>query len=381
MNIPSQPSDSRNGHHRLRTVARACQLLRTFGEEPLTLAEIAARTKLERTICFRLVHTLLEERFLCCVGPHRYRRNIELSDKKRRHFGYAAQSGHSPFSAAVSDGLRWAATRNQIDLQVLDNQYSPKAAIRNAESLIAAKVDLAVEFQTYAKIAPMISALFGAAGIPLIAIEIPHPGATFYGIDNYRVGLTAGQSLACWTKQHWGGRFDELLLLGLEIAGNLPNLRLAGAEASIRETLSANGPTYHLDTRGEFLRSFDLVRRHLRLSPAQKTLIVGVNDPAVLGALRAFEEAGRSESCAAVGLNAILEARRELRRPDTRLTGSIAFFPERYGESIIRLALDILQKKHVPPAVYAEYQLITPKNVNQFYPMDSLDSHLDLALR
>ena len=69
-----------------------------------------------------------------------------------------------------------------------------------------------------------------------------------------------------------------------------------------------------------------------------------------------------------MGQNAIREARQELRRPATRLIGSVAYFPESYGEELIPLALAILQKKPVPPAVFVKHQLITPKNIDLLYP-------------
>jgi len=87
-----------------------------------------------------------------------------------------------------------------------------------------------------------------------------------------------------------------------------------------------------------------------------------------LGALRAFSEVGRSNSCLALGVGAFPEARRELRFPQSRLIGSIATFPERYGDNLIQIALDILHHKQVPPAVYAPIQLITPQNIDKFYP-------------
>jgi ribose transport system substrate-binding protein len=99
-------------------------------------------------------------------------------------------------------------------------------------------------------------------------------------------------------------------------------------------------------------------------------LITGINDFAVLGALRAFDEAGRRDQCLAVGLAAIPEARQELRLPGTRLVASVGFFPERYGTTLVRLALDVLQHKSLPPAVYAPVELITPQNVDRFYPKD-----------
>jgi ribose transport system substrate-binding protein len=106
----------------------------------------------------------------------------------------------------------------------------------------------------------------------------------------------------------------------------------------------------------------------MQITPKRKTLICGVNDLAVLGALRAFSEVGRSEYCLALGIGAVPEARGEMRSPRTRMIGSIATFPERYGDNLIQMALDILRRKPVPPAVYAPIQLVTPHNIDKFYP-------------
>ena len=58
-------------------------------------------------------------------------------------------------------------------------------------------------------------------------------------------------------------------------------------------------------------------------------------------------------------------------RPRTaQLRTGIAFFPERYGDDIIQLALDILRRRHVPPAVYARFEVLNSQNVNRIYPAD-----------
>jgi ribose transport system substrate-binding protein len=80
-------------------------------------------------------------------------------------------------------------------------------------------------------------------------------------------------------------------------------------------------------------------------------------------------------------LGPIPEARAELRRPGSRLIGTVAFFPERYGEDLVKLATDIVQQKHVPPAVYAHYQLITPDLVDRLYPLDTNGTTLTYGIR
>lgn len=355
--------------YKLETVARACAILHQFSDvqQPLSLGEIVERTGLERTIVFRILRTLEEEGMLRRPEGRRYVSNVNILTQKRFRVGYASQNGDS-FSKAVSQGLRWAATRQQIDLIEVENLYNAKAALRNAQKLAEQRVDLAIEFQVYERIGPQLSTIYEKASIPVIAVEIPQPGAVFYGIDNYNVGQLAGKALIKAAQQHWRGQIDELLMLDLEVAGSLPHLRISGAESTVRKSLTGSYQVLHLDSRGEMERSFELVRRHLHFSPKRKTLICGVNDLAVLGALRAFAEVGRNEYCLALGVGAFPEARRELRSPQTRLIGSIATFPERYGDNLIQIALDILHHKSVPPAVYAPIQLVTPQNIEKFYP-------------
>jgi ribose transport system substrate-binding protein len=101
-------------------------------------------------------------------------------------------------------------------------------------------------------------------------------------------------------------------------------------------------------------------------------LVGTVNDPSALGALQAFREFGGEDSCAVAGQGGVLEAREEMRRRKTRLVCSVAYFPENYGNRALGLALDILNGRHVPPAVFTNHELITPENVDKVYPNDML---------
>ena len=59
------------------------------------------------------------------------------------------------------------------------------------------------------------------------------------------------------------------------------------------------------------------MRKHLRETEATRILVGAANDPSALGAARAFQEAGRADTCAIVGQNAEPDARAELRAPRT----------------------------------------------------------------
>ncbi|MGH9378412.1 MAG: sugar ABC transporter substrate-binding protein, partial [Terriglobia bacterium] len=271
-------------------------------------------------------------------------------------------------------GLMRAAEIAQVELIVVDNRYDAKVALRNADRLIREEVDLVIEFQTDEVAAPEISRKYLEANIPIIAIDIPHPGATYFGANNYEAGLIGGRWLGRWAGKNWRGAVDEILMIEIARAGPVPQARIRGMLTGINEMLpmSDQSRTVHVDGDGQFGTTLERVRKHLRASKAGLTLAGAANDPSALGALRAFQEAGRAADCAVVGQNAEPEGRAELREPHTRLIASVAYFPEKYGTHLLRLAVDILERKPAPPALFIKHRLITPDNVDHFYPNDAL---------
>ncbi|MDP9171479.1 MAG: substrate-binding domain-containing protein [Acidobacteriota bacterium] len=370
---------ARNPNHNryvVKSIVHATKVLEAFesAADVLRLREVVIRTGYNKGMCFRLLYTLHQCGFLDRVGENSYRLTSEVRRRRLYRIGYAAQGQESSFDKEVATGLRQAAEREQVELITVDNRYQPKIALRSADYLIRQEVDLVIEFQADEVIAPAIASKYLEANIPFIAIDIPHPGATYFGANNYQAGLIGGHYLGRWAKRHWNGEVDEVLLIELHRAGSLPKARIRGLLAGLSEVmrLQERCKTVPIDGDGQFQTSLERVRKHLRESKANRILVGAANDSSALGALRAFEEAGRAEDCAIVGQNAEPEARAELRLPRTRLIASVAYFPEQYGEGLVKLALDILLRKAVPPAVFTKHQIITPDNVDHYYPNDSL---------
>ena len=373
---PKTAVPGRRDPYLVKAVVHASQLLSAFRSsgEALPLREIAARSGLPKSMTFRLLYTLERCGMLEKVGENLYRSHLRPFKQRPFRLGYAAQGTDYQFSKEVSTGLQRAAAAQGIELICVDNRYNAKIAQRNADVLVREKVDLVIEFQTDEHVAPIVAAKYREAGIPLIAIEVPHPGATYFGANNYEAGLIGGRHLGRWAKQQRYGELDEIVFIALDRAGSLPKMRLTGMLVGMKEIYPAleNCRVAYLDGDGKLGESFEAMRRHLRGSKARGFLIGAINDPSALGALRAMQEAGRVASCAIMGQNASPEGREELRQPGTRLIGSVGYFPEKYGAEIVAVALDILNRRAVPPAVFVKHQLVTPENVDHIYPNDRL---------
>jgi ribose transport system substrate-binding protein len=360
----------------VRSVVRAAAILKAFSSasEVLTLRAVVERVQLDKGTVFRLLETLVETGLVDRAGKEGYWSRLQPVQSKRFRLGYASQSNLLPFTGIVTDGLRSAASTANIDLVILNNQFSPRVALENAKRFVAEKVDIVIDSQINVNVASQIGATFLDAGIPCIAVDIPHPGCFYFGADNYKAGRIAGRHLARWALRNWHDVVEQVIYLGVDVAGPLLNSRLTGMCDGLNEYMpeSRNIPTCHYDTKGgQFDATLDTVRKHLRRRKARRVLVGAVNDSTALAALQAFREMGIENECAIVGQDASIEARQELRRPSTRLIGTVAYFPETYGAQLIKLALEILENKRVPPAVFTQHELVTPENVNRVYPNDA----------
>jgi ribose transport system substrate-binding protein len=293
---------------------------------------------------------------------------------ERPHYriGFANLGEDVPFAVDVRHGLERAAKQaGNIDLVLADNQLNGKVAQDVANRLIGKEIDLAIEYQIDEKVGSLIMNKFQQANIPVIAVDIPIVGASFVGANNYQSGYMAGEALGQWIKKQWHGQLDRLIVLEEPRAGALPAARiqgqLDGVQAVVGE-IPADQVT-HLESGNRSDISERRMIKALNKWPDEHHLaVVSFNDDAALGALLAARKTNREEDVAIVGQGADRMIRPEIRRPNSRVIGSTAYMPEKYGDKLIELALKILRGEPVPPAVYTDHTFITAENIDLFYP-------------
>ena len=234
---PEKPKPPRDPYL-VKSVVHSSQLLSAFRSsgEALPLREIAARSGLPKSMTFRLLYTLERCGMIEKVGENLYRSHLRPFKQRPFRLGYAAQGTDYQFSKEVSTGLQRAAAAQGIELICVDNRYNAKIAQRNADVLVREKVDLVIEFQTDEHVAPIVAAKYRDAGIPLIALEVPHPGATYFGANNYEAGLIGGRHLGRWAKQQRVRRSGRDRASSRSTrAGSLPRMRLTGMLVGMKE--------------------------------------------------------------------------------------------------------------------------------------------------
>ena len=332
-------------------------------QSPVSLEDVFQKTRISKTSVYRILKTLVHRGYVAQTQSGLYRL---VSRPRRLRFGFAAQSAEMPFSQAVVQSVTAAAAASGVELLLLDNRYDPGVAIQNAEEFVAKRVDLALEFQVEEAAAPRVAHIFKRADIPLVAIDVPHPNATYFGVDNFEVGYEAGSVLAQFALRQWKGNADYVLGVGFAEAGSFVQSRITGAFDAIRQRLEEIPVDRFVQIEGRGMRepSRLAVAEFLQSHPrGERFLVAAATDSSALGVLDAARQSGREEQFAIVGQDCIPEVMEEMRSGKSALIGSISHEVESYGPRLIQIGIALLRGHAVPPYNYVRHRVVTPESL------------------
>jgi len=290
-----------------------------------------------------------------------------------RTMAYLSFGSQFAFIAIVDESMRRAAEEYGVNLVYIDNEFSPEKALENAE-LIAARddVDLVIEFNYYQQQNYVIADIFAEAGLPVIAIDIPIPGATYYGGDNYFAGKQAGIGLGEWAAARWGDEPVDLVLVEQQSLAGQQTLeaRTLGIIAGVHQSLPYLTDEQIVRFEGENNpdAAGEAVATQLTAHPdAQRVLIGMLGDSNAIAAANAANDAGRDVGVSGIGGDDVgIQA---LRSSDpANFVGTSLFLPEHYGDDLIPLGCRLLAGEQIPAEVFVSHVFLNAANLNDYYP-------------
>ena len=328
-----------------------------------SLEEVYQQTRISKTSVYRILKTLVHRGYVAQTQDGRYRL---VSRPRRLRFGFAMQSGDLPFSQAVYKSVLQAAASAGVDILELDNRFDSEMAVRNAEAFVAQRVDLVLEFQVEEAVAPQVAHILKKAEIPLVAIDVPHPSATYFGVDNFECGYEAGAMLAQHALGKWEKLPDAVLGIGFAEAGSFVQSRISGAFEAIRSGLEALQPEQFFQIDGRGMREASRLAAlefFARRPEDENILVAAATDSSALGVLDAARQSGRASRVAIAGQDCIPEALDEMRACPEVFIGSVSHEAETYGPRLIQLGIALLRGYAVPPYHYVRHKTVTAESL------------------
>lgn len=275
----------------------------------------------------------------------------------------------------IRESFVLAARAHPIEMVFYDNQRDDARAIQNAEAAIARRVDLYIQYHRGPANA-VIGEKLKAAGIPVLAVNYPVPGAPLYTVDNLAAGRLAGEALARFALRSWRGEPTAAA-----VVGNLSNTadRVPERGRGVTEALGQGLPAVRVtlvDTKGNPAQVAPLVGKFLAAHPGGRLLFAATDDTTALAVKAAVESAGRVPDTAIVShgvdwtIHGGTNDRKEI-DPGNRgsiVIGSVAFYLDRLGYEVLPLAMRMLRGEALPARLTTSHVLITAANVFIEYP-------------
>ena len=312
-------------------------------------------------------------------------RNREYIDEPAKLFevAFANISAEQPFCKDVEDSIisEWALAGGSRDnLLVLDNKRDTTTAIQNADMVLAQNPDLFIQFMNDTVVNEMTSMKYAEAGIPIIAIDIPVPKSVFVGQDNWGLSVRMGQWIIDQLDTVYGGweNVDIVFINTVPRAGTVTYLRYRGFVELLIETFgeeadpeSENSKVVVVDSGGTTDSAQPAFQDALSAYPdAENIIAFNNNDQVAAGTIAAAETLGRydKDKWILVTLGCDSQGRQFIR--EGKADAGMGFFPDRYGETIIPVALSIMNNVVTPPDIRVISEILTRDNVDEFYPED-----------
>lgn len=297
----------------------------------------------------------------------------ECSTQKDSYtIGFANLTEDIVFTKLVRESIENAAAEmGNVTIVLADNKLDGATALSNTENFITQGVDGIIHFQTDEAFGNVIMSRARSASIPVVAIDIPMPGAVFFGADNYFAGRLAGEALGNYVNANWDGAADAMLVLELPQSGPIPAARMQGMLEGFQDTVTTkltDEQIFRLDSKNTQEEAFKVVGDTLAgLPDAKKIVAVTINDGTALGTIAAAEAAGRGDQIMVVGQGADPSGQGEMIKDNSRYLGATGYFAEKYGFKLLPAMIDILECRQVAPAIYQDHVFITKDNLCEFY--------------
>lgn len=299
--------------------------------------------------------------------------NLDRTAPEGTSIAFAEGLAAIPFSAVINEGIHRYAEQMGFDVPYCDTAFDAAKAVACAEQLAQQAPDFVINSNWQAGAGPAMMDIFDAAGIPTTSIDVVHPNAIFMGADNYTSGFIAGQHAG----QHvsdLGRCGDVWVYVGENLGeGEAANQRLVGFKDGVQTVCGPipedrfGSEIFDQQSAEQALtKTTDWLTAHPQAAYVAAT---SIDDARADGIAKALAQSGREGIAVGLGCDTIgIEATKAAPPEESRFLGCVAYYPEKYPDYVVSIALDVLEGKPVPQEVHIAHEFLDRETIGSVYP-------------
>lgn len=285
---------------------------------------------------------------------------LSTAEAKGRVIGLTLIDGPNPHCQMLEKGVREVAEAEGDEVVVLDPGFDPVKQLQNVEDLISRKVDGIVIETVDGQALTSVLEDAKKAGIPVVAndqlVEADELVISQTVSDNYQAGVLAG----------------EELIKKINGKGNVIILNFVGSAAKAREDGFREAIAKYPDIvvvgvadGNGLIEKSNMATENLMQANPDINGIMGINDQSAMGALAAFEAAGRLSDVAIVAVDGSPQAMQFVK--EGKMLATVKQDPYMLGKLSTQDLYTVLNGGTVEKRrTYVPVTLINAANVDQF---------------
>ena len=308
---------------------------------------------------------------------------VQAADKQY-FFDFANILESGELFKEFGDGLVAAAETAGVKVKRYNNNNDPQASVNNARLMLQDKPDLILEYIGIEGIGGSIARMVEQAKVPLVAVNVPIPGAYWFNLVNREIGTDTADTVVPLAKAKGWTAADTTVIIvqgsqaGTEVndcvrhfyvtaAKAMPGMDQVEPAAITPLTTRIGKSGLQVDGKGTLADSYVAVKNVLQTLPADRhILLYAINDDSTLGSWRAITESRREDRTLVAGLGGSVAALKELRtNPNWVAEGSI--FTSHWGQYLIAMGVAIMHGIKPPPLTKTPQVILTKDTVDKYY--------------
>ena len=287
-----------------------------------------------------------------------------------------------PWTIDVWNGFEKSAEEyKNLDLSLFDCKNNPEGTLKVHGDIQNLKPDLVVYYNWVGGAGDKMAEWCVENKIPEIEIDAPYgEQAWYYGVNNIEIGQLLGKKMAEWVLENWSGediwivnsveyesgedvyhRTSESRKTFLDTVGDSVNIMNINEEGKSDELNNIEGVEVGMSNMSEWLTAHP---------DARHVVVFSSFDAAGVGMYRGAKNQNRLGDCIFGSIEGAPNLRELFLEEDTegRYIGTVAMFPEKYGEGCLKMAWDILTGYAPPKRVTIFYDWLDKDNIGKYYP-------------
>lgn len=302
---------------------------------------------------------------------------VEEEEAEEIIIGFNNGSTTVDFLRQVGESMERAAEEHGVKLLVAESNFDTEQILPNVDNLVLQGADLIVDFNVNAEVGGNLVDYLGEQGIPVIGIDVLYESPSgeegwFFGANNQMAGEVAGEGLAEAINEQWDGEVEYLVLFFNSENGPLVKKRLSG----MYDGMLAAGidlpeeNVQYIDMGGggsdTTLEANQQMTDWLTANPELTKIAVGtVNTETGQGVFSAVQAADRDSHVLMATNNNGQQTLAAFEMGENCWLGGTAYYPNRYGDYIIPLALDILAGEDPDKIQTMDHEFLTRDDIDK----------------